>query len=331
MNPTVTVTTPDTGQEEAVMTRLTDQHVTEVETALASDGAARSTVVASWSRSLRLHGLDPARRIRPDRMTEVELTEARDRMGPVIRIAAPSLERLFQAVGGVGCCVLLSDAEGVPVDRRGAAGDDAVFAEWGLWTGTRWSEAAQGTNGIGTSLIEQRSVTIHRNQHFLSSNTVLSCMSAPIWGPEGQLVGALDVSSARSDLTEGFTRLIAQSVAEAARLIEAETFRAAYANARILIVPGVEGQAALLAVDQDDLVIGATRAARLSLDLQGDPARNPRPAADLLGKPLPERLEDGERAVLQRALARAGGNASAAARSLGISRATFHRKLGPKI
>lgn len=312
------------------MARPTDNHVSEVEAALAGNGAARSSVVASWSRSLRLHGLDPARRVRADRMTEAELTEARDRMGPVIRIAAPSLERLFAAVGGVGCCVLLSDAEGVPVDRRGAAGDDAVFAEWGLWTGTQWSEAAQGTNGIGTALIEQRSVTIHRNQHFLSSNTVLSCMGAPIWGPDGQLVGALDVSSARSDLTEGFTRLIAQSVAEAARLIEAETFRAAYASSRIVMVPGGEGQAALLAVDTDDLVVGATRAARLTLGLHGDPARNPRPAADLLGTPSTERLEDGERAVLQRALARAGGNASAAARNLGISRATFHRKLGPK-
>jgi len=42
----------------------------------------------------------------------------------------------------------------------------------------------------------------------------------------------------------------------------------------------------------------------------------------------PATLEAGERAVMARALARAGGNASAAARALGISRATFHRKLG---
>ncbi len=36
---------------------------------------------------------------------------------------------------------------------------------------------------------------------------------------------------------------------------------------------------------------------------------------------------EAERAALQRALARAGGNVSAAAQQLGISRATLHRKL----
>jgi transcriptional regulator of acetoin/glycerol metabolism len=62
---------------------------------------------------------------------------------------------------------------------------------------------------------------------------------------------------------------------------------------------------------------------------------NPMSAADALAGALnqprhPERLEGGERAVLIRALARAQGNASQAARSLGISRATFHRKIGGK-
>jgi transcriptional regulator of acetoin/glycerol metabolism len=306
---------------------MADRHVSDVEAALAKGGAARSAVVASWSRSARLYGLDPSQARAPERMTEAELAQARDQFGPMIKLAALSLDRLFQAVGGVGCCVLLSDAQGVPLDRRGAAADDVTFADWGLWPGTLWTEAAQGTNAIGTCLAEQRSVVIHRDQHFLSRNTILSCMSAPIWGPNGHLAGVLDVSSARADLTEGFTQLIAQAVGETARKIEADTFRAAHGAARIVVVPGTEGQTGLLAVDADDLVIGATRAARLHLSLPDDIERRPRPAADLLGQAGAERLEDAERAALTRALARAGGNASAAARSLGISRATFHRKL----
>ena len=87
---------------------------------------------------------------------------------------------------------------------------------------------------------------------------------------------------------------------------------------------------ALLAVDGDDLVIGATRAARLHLGLQGDLGANPRPAADVLGQGSDDDLEQAERAALARALAREGGNASAAARRLGISRATFHRKIGKR-
>ncbi|EEW25279.1 GAF domain-containing protein [Rhodobacter ferrooxidans] len=306
----------------------THSHV--IAAAISGHAAARSPLVASWSRSARLHKLDPEKRIPPERMTAAELAQARERMEPMIRAAGPSLDRLFQAVGGVGCCVLLADRDGVPLDRRGAPVDDPTFEDWGLWTGTLWSEAQEGTNGIGTCLAEQRAVTIHRDQHFLARNTVLSCMTAPVYDPQGQLCGALDVSSCRADLTEAFAGLISHSVAEAARRIEAEAFRAAYGRARILLVPGADRAAgALLAVDSDDLVIGATRGARMLLGLSGDLAASPRPAADLLEQGGPETLDQAERAVLSRALARAGGNVSAAARALGISRATFHRKLGP--
>ncbi|MFN3671735.1 MAG: helix-turn-helix domain-containing protein, partial [Bosea sp. (in: a-proteobacteria)] len=56
----------------------------------------------------------------------------------------------------------------------------------------------------------------------------------------------------------------------------------------------------------------------------------PFPAEDLLlgdeARPA-EELGAAERGVVQRALARARGNVSAAARTLGVSRATLHRKL----
>lgn len=302
-------------------------HSLTVERAVLGDAAARSALVASWARSARLHGLDPDKRRPPERLTEAGLAAARDRMGAMIRLAAPSLDRLFLSVGGVGCCVLLADRDGVPLDRRGAPVDDDTFDAWGLWPGALWSEAQEGTNGIGTCLAEGRAVTIHGNQHFLARNTVLSCMTAPIHDAEGALVGALDVSSCRADLTVGFAALIGQSVADAARRIETETFLAAYPGARIVMVPGSEAWA-VLAVDHDDLVIGANRAARQILGLTGELRSNPRPTADVLGLTVPDALLDAERAALMRALARAGGNVSAAARTLGISRATLHRKLG---
>ena len=189
-------------------------------------------------------------------------------MEPLLRAADASLDRLYLAVGGVGCCVLLADRDGIPVDRRGAVADDDTFDEWGLWTGTVWSEDSEGTNGIGTCLADQRALTIHRDQHFFSRNTLLSCTTAPIYDHEGNLAAALDVSSCRSDLTEGFVNLIAMAVGDAARRIEAENFRLAFPNARILLAPvGERGAGALIAVDADDLVVGATRAARQALGI----------------------------------------------------------------
>ncbi|SKA35048.1 GAF domain-containing protein [Consotaella salsifontis] len=304
-------------------------HSSAIEAAIAANEAARSPLVASWSRSARLHGLDPQCRTPPKRLSAKEFREVRSRMEPLVRIASPNLDRLFQAVGGIGCCVLLADSNGIPVDRRGAAGDDSTFENWGLWTGAVWSEAEEGTNGIGTCLIEHRPVTIHRDQHFMARNVVLGCMAAPLHDHTGSLAGVIDVSSCRDDLSQGVASLISLTVTETARRIEAEIFREAFPKARITLVSSDERNAgALIAIDADDLVVGATHSARRALGLKGDLSANPVPASDLLGSVASETLGDAERAVLARALARAGGNVSAAARSIGISRATFHRKLG---
>lgn len=309
------------------MTHVAGHHAERVQTAVESGAAARSPLVASWRRSSVLHGLDPAGRGACRRLGEAELRRARQRVEPLLRAAEPTLDRLFAAVGGTGCCVLLADAHGVPLERRGAAGDDRTFDDWGLWTGTLWSEDAEGTNGIGTCLVERRALTIHRDQHFFSRNTALSCTSAPLHDPEGRLAGALDVSSCRSDLTEGFLGLIAVAVTDAARQIEAECFRRAFAHGRVIVVAGAErGGPSLIAVDEDDLVIGATRAARLALGVAPDALGRPLPAGDLIGGRA-DGLDRSERAVLSRALARADGNVSAAAAALGLSRATVHRKL----
>ncbi len=311
------------------MTTFAQSHASRIETALSRNDAARSAIAASWARSARLHGLDPSRRPPRDRLTAGELARTQERLGAVLSTAAPHLDRLFQMVGGLGTCVVLADAHGIAVDRRGNSGEDRDFESCGLWTGTDWSEAEAGTNGIGTCLFEGRAVTIHGDQHFLASNTALSCSSVPIHDAEAALVAVLDVSTARPDLPEPVLGLIGHTVAEAARRIEADLFRDRFPKARLVVVPGGERMAgALLAVDADGLVIGATRAARQHLGLSGDLARNPLPVADLLGLEDHRRPEDGERAVLARALARAGGNVSAAARALGLSRATLHRKLG---
>lgn len=301
------------------------RHADRVQAAIEGDAPARSALAASWRRSSTLHRLDPTEGHQPRRLGETEVRAARERIEPLLRAAQTSLDRLYQAVGGVGCCVLLADRDGVPLDRRGAPADDTTFEEWGLWTGTVWSEAAEGTNGIGTCIVEQRTLTIHRDQHFFARNTGLSCTTAPIFDQEGRLAAALDVSSCRADLTEAFVGLIAVAAQDAARRIEAETFRLAFPNARILVA-GDGATGALLAVDKDDLVIGANRAARQTLGITAEGLARPRPAADLMGVPEGD-LDAAERGVVQRALARAGGNASAAALAMGISRATFYRKL----
>ncbi len=300
-----------------------------IETAQSKSAAAQSRLAASWRRSIVTHGLDPAEHRAPERLDEPALKEKCEKLERFLTIAAPKLDRLYTLVGSSGCGVLLTDADGVILDQRCSEADAQVFRKWGLWRGAMWSEAAEGTNGIGTCLAEKRRLIIHRDEHFFARNTDLSCMDAPIFGADGRVIAALDVSSARTDKTEDFNRLIAAMVAQMAGQIEADFFRASFPRSRVIVAESDEtGDAILIAVDEDDIVVGANRAARRAYDLGSEPALQPRPAADLLeGHTDGSGFQKAERSTVKQALIRANGNVSAAARELGIGRATLYRRM----
>lgn len=292
--------------------------------------AATSPLAASWSRSMRHFGLEPENKAPAARLSLVEIQQRRDALGELLSVSQPVMDRLFSTLGTTGCSILMTDADGVVLDHRTTDADDTLFSQAGLADGAIWSEAMEGTNGIGTAIAEQRSVVIFRDEHFHDRNTEMSCMGAPVFDERGRLAAVLDVSSCRNDLTRPFARLISQSVIDAARQIESDHFQLAFSSSRIIRHPQ-DGQrgAMLFAVDRDDLVIGATRMARQAYGLNDESFRTPRPAGDLIGD-TQERgigLESAERRELRRALARSDGNMSAAARALGISRATLYRRM----
>ncbi|KQS99125.1 MULTISPECIES: helix-turn-helix domain-containing protein [unclassified Rhizobium] len=292
--------------------------------------AASSPVAASWRRCLTVHGLVPEEARTPLRLSELEFGYAREKSGYLLEEAQGELDRLFSTVGKAGCCLLLTDENGIALERRGASGDDKDFRGLGLWSGTMWSEASVGTNGIGTAIADERAVVIYRDQHFLSCNTGLSCATAPIRDHRGRITAAIDVSTCRDDAGEMAMMLLSQAVRDAAARIEANLFRRAFSGARILLVPDGKSSPALLAIDRDDLVLGATRAARLRLNLDDRRIATGVPAADLLNETPAvqgDDLVDAERAALRRVLSRANGNVSLAADTLGISRATLYRKM----
>ena len=203
-----------------------------------------------------------------------------------------------------------------------------MFRSAGLWTGMVWNEAREGTNGVGTVLAEQRALTIHQDQHFFTRHTELSCTAAPLFDHDGELAGALDVSGFRGALDWAAIALIDSAVREAARRIETANFRAAYAGARIVLTPEADANA-LLAVDRDDMVVGATRAARRLHGITAQSVKSGLPASAILSgsQDDPEDFATAERGLILRALARHSGKVSAAAAALRMSRATLHRKL----
>ena len=307
-----------------------DGHVQRVETAVKSNGAARSQVVASWRRCMFGYGLDPSVKAPQRILSAVELRESSQRLEPLLFAAAATLERLQVALSRLSCCALVAGLDGVPVHWCGKDADVEHLRRFGLWPGVDWSENNEGTNGIGTCLVEKRELTIHRADHFLARNTELSCTVAPIFDHQGELAAALDITYYGDVASEGLIGLLAFTAREAASQIERANFLHVFCDARIIHVPDrTRASVALIAVDNDDIVLGATRTARLLLGITDSSLRNGVPAMDLQKwTACPgDTMAFAERGTIRRALARTSGNVSASARALDISRATMKRKL----
>src|SRR6516164_5630098 len=159
-------------------------------------------VSTSWQRSANQHGVDPDSMEAPRILTSHEIRPLREPLDRLILSAQEEIDRLYKVVREAGYTLLFCDTAGVAVEHRGDEADASRFKYWGTWVGGVWSEAAEGTNGIGTCIAEERPITIHRSQHFRSRHTDLSCSGAPIFGIDGRLMAVLDVSAIDPERSE---------------------------------------------------------------------------------------------------------------------------------
>ncbi|WP_447891140.1 sigma-54-dependent Fis family transcriptional regulator [Pseudomonas hormoni] len=159
------------------------------------------SIARSWLRCLEDYHLDPALTMAPTVLEHGRVLESRERLQQVLHIAGNEMSSLHQQLSGAGHAVLLTDARGVILNCVTAPAERKIFERAGLWLGADWSEACEGTNGIGTCLVERQSLTIHQDEHFRGRHTGLTCSASPVFDPHGELLAVLDVSSARHDVS----------------------------------------------------------------------------------------------------------------------------------
>lgn len=165
------------------------------------EGGSDPSIARSWLRCLEDYHLDPALAEAPVVLEHGRLLESRERMRQVLQIADQEMNSLHQQLSGAGHAVLLTDARGVILNCVTAPTERRSFEQAGLWLGADWSEAREGTNGIGTCLVERQALTIHQHEHFRGRHTGLTCSASPVFDPHGHLLAVLDVSSARPDVS----------------------------------------------------------------------------------------------------------------------------------
>ncbi len=235
-------------------------------------GAGPTHALAIEHSHERCQALGLSRIERPDYspLGRSDLTVARDRNMRLYSHAAPVMEMLFEQILNTDSMVVLTDATGTILH---SIGDDDFLsraAKVALSPGANWSEAAKGTNAVGTALVDEVPTLVHADEHFMHANHFLTCSAAPILDPRGNILGVLDVSGDQRSYHQHTMALVKMS----ARMIENHWLTDDYRNVMRLhfhsrvefIGTLMEG---ILAVAPDGKIVGANRGALEQLGLSG--------------------------------------------------------------
>ena len=231
--------------------------------------SAAEEVSDSWRRCMADYHVDPRSRTAPHIITQGELKVSGEPLADVIVHAREEIDRLYAIVRQQGYVVLLCNDEGVAIHHRGDETRAEEFKHWGIWLGGVWSEQVEGTNGIGTCIAERRPVLVHCGQHYRARHAKLTCAGAPIFDALGKLAGVLDVSTIIFEGADRTQPLALAATIAAARAVEERLFREFFRHAWIIAALPCDdsGPALLLAVDEDQRIVGADRIARLAFSL----------------------------------------------------------------
>jgi GAF domain-containing protein len=154
----------------------------------------RPTIVESWRRSVAT-GLDATDLLAPIEADESEVLGRwfEHPLGSLTHVLTEQLGKVAEESRGV---VVVTDASGLVLHRVGDEWLKERAAEMNLVEGARYSEAADGTNGIGTALTADHAFQVFAFEHFNERHHEWTCSGAPVHDPvSGQTIGLIDLSS----------------------------------------------------------------------------------------------------------------------------------------
>ncbi|WP_432878088.1 sigma-54-dependent Fis family transcriptional regulator [Kribbella sp. CA-245084] len=146
-----------------------------------------------------------------------------DRETTLMRAARPVIDALSSELHNEPVCIILTDAKGVVLDRRG--GDPSLLRRLDsvdLAPGFQYVESTVGTNGIGTALEVGGPIQIDGAEHYNGKLRMFSCAGATITHPvTGGLLGVLDITTQAKNsntILLSFAKLAARRIHE--RVVE---------------------------------------------------------------------------------------------------------------
>jgi hypothetical protein len=210
----------------------------------------RHVILSSWQRCAAA-GVDPDRPA--PQLLDREQAASRFAAHPLSRVAPLVRSLLGPVSGDARHLIALSDAEGLLLWVDGHASMLEAAVKPRFMPGSLCSEAAVGTNAVGTALALDHPVQIFSAEHFNRLLHGWVCSAAPIHDPStGAVLGALDVSEAfRSAHPHSLPLVSAVAGAVEAELARDRRRREAELTARYVDRLGAAGRrpSALVAAD----------------------------------------------------------------------------------
>jgi transcriptional regulator of acetoin/glycerol metabolism len=252
-------------EEKMLTTQKAARHASLVESAVQGLTPADEIdhrVRHSWTRCIENYALDPQTPKKATVVDRPELQARREQHALLLSIARIELLNLRKRIHQNDFGIMLTDQDGVILHYVGDPGFASTAKRSGLREGAVWSERELGTNGMGTCIVEQRSVVIHQHEHFLAQNTELTCSATPIFDPQGRVVAALDISGSFNRAqthTLALVEIAAQNIENRALLEACKRHHLLrfHRQAEFISTPG-EG---IVAFDENGMIVGANRCA----------------------------------------------------------------------
>lgn len=201
------------------LTTLRDEFLT---TGILSLRAPRPIILNSWRRCNVLQ-VNPARRYAPLAIArESQLQNIREANEILVRATRSVMAHLTDFLAASGYVVVLSDARGRLLDVVGDATIRRRLARIDFVPGGDWSEAAAGTNAIGTALADGHGVQLMAAEHYCDGWQDLTCTAAPIRHPfTGEVMGILDVTGDYRLIRAFLTSTLAEATLDASQQVQA--------------------------------------------------------------------------------------------------------------
>lgn len=152
----------------------------------------------AWRQCLE-RGQRPNDRVGFDLVSEPASRRILEANHELLQASQPIIDKLVRAIAHTRYFAILTDAQGVVINVAGGIDRSDRRAQLIARVGVDLGDANVGTTAIGASLSERRPVWLHRGEHFFQDNAVYSCAGAPLFDPRGQCVGMLDLTGVEVD------------------------------------------------------------------------------------------------------------------------------------